>query len=120
MLPSLVQTHMVQLLKLMSRYRFRIESERTRFIVSELASGVWAGLLGSVELPQPRGVCSEANLGVVGPTDLGPPTDGGLVDLFDLGLVSDMAGDMGDSPGWSLDTEDGVMEDMETEATEDV
>ena len=122
MLPSLVQTHIVQLLKLMSRYKFRIESERTRFIVREFASGVWVGLLGSEEFPtpHPRGVCSEASLGVVGPTDRGPPTDGGLVDLLDLGLVSDMAGEMGDSPGWSLDTEDGVMEDMETEATEDV
>jgi len=36
---------------------------------------------------------------VVGPTDLGPPTDGGLVDLLDLGLVSDMAGEIGERPG---------------------
>ena len=39
---------------------------------------------------------------MLGPTDLGPPTDGGLVDLFDLGL-SDMAGEMGDMPGFSAE-----------------
>ena len=36
---------------------------------------------------------------MVGPTDLGPPTLGGLVDLLDRGLERGMAGEMGDRPG---------------------
>lgn len=74
-------------------------------MVRELASG--GGGLFSPPDPAPSGVWGTR--GVVGPTERGPPTEGGLVDLFDLGLASDVAGEMGDRPGfsWEDDTDIG-------------